>query len=262
MVLGRAGRVVNTGFDIASDRVGAWPKALELSFRIRNLEMLVNRPPVSKICYDGCPGVPDSTLQDGTAMNERPLKAFKSAWRNLDGGDDPSHHDLKRTFILFELPPIPVEFDQESLSGLLIEPSFGYPDGSKAFRKHYVDLQIVPVNYVIFFTAFVPSNGTIAGVVSEADCIGSKTAIPVPGLPTGFVKNPRIITYYAVKGEAKYIGLFYPFDKDQGIHHGIRRRQTYGRKNWSAPLFKTDVASITPRGTRPIRHARLPTLWD
>ena len=238
MVLGRAGRVVNTGFDIASDRVGAWPKALELSFRIRNLEMLVNRPPVSKICYDGCPGVPDSTLQDGTAMNERPLKAFKSAWRNLDGGDDPSHHDLKRTFILFELPPIPVEFDQESLSGLLIEPSFGYPDGSKAFRKHYVDLQIVPVNYVIFFTAFVPSNGTIAGVVSEADCIGSKTAIPVPGLPTGFVKNPRIITYYAVKGEAKYIGLFYPFDKDQGINHGIRRRQTYGRKNWSAPLLK------------------------
>ena len=34
----------------------------------------------------------------------------------------------------------------------------------------------------------------------------------------GYTKNPNILTYYAVKGEAKFTGLFYPFfSESEGI---------------------------------------------
>ena len=38
-----------------------------------------------------------------------------------------------------------------------------------------------------------------------------KAAIPVAGYPLGFVKNPDILTYYAVKGESYFTGLMSPF---------------------------------------------------
>jgi len=42
------------GVQIAAHRPGAWTKAIELAFRMRNLEMIVNRPPVSEpICAGG-----------------------------------------------------------------------------------------------------------------------------------------------------------------------------------------------------------------
>jgi len=247
--------VANQGFSIAADRTGVWPKAMELAFRIRNLEMLINRPPIPSICFDGCSASPGTTLQDGSALNERPLKAFYSAWRNLDGGDSPNHQDLKGTFKLHELPPKSSTFGADTLSGYLI-PATEYPPpegGSTALTKHYVDLQMFPMNYAIFFTAFVSTVGELAEVRSEGECIGSKTAIPVPGLPVGFVKNPNIVTYYAVKGEAKFIGLFYPFEKNDGITLTAYAAAKPMGGRIGPRNFKTDVSSVYPRGESPYR---------
>ncbi|MBI2522124.1 MAG: Tad domain-containing protein [Bdellovibrio sp.] len=243
--------VANQGFSIAADRAGVYPKALELAFRIRNLEMILNRPPVTSICFDGCTSAPGTTLQSDTALNERPLKAFYSAWRNLDGGDSPGHQDLKSTFKLYELAPKSIDFDANSLSGYLIEPTAEYPGvgGVKALTKHYVDLQLLPIHYAIFFTAFVSAPGQLGDIVSEASCLSSKTAIPVPGLPVGFVKNPNVITYYAVKGEAKFIGLFYPFQKEDGITLTAYAAAKPMGGRIGPRLFKTDGTQVKPRGS-------------
>ena len=58
------------------------------------------------------------------------------------------------------------------------------------------------------------ASGSKVAIITGSSSI---TGIPVPFLITGFVKNPRILTYYAVKAEAKYTGLFFPFTKTQGL---------------------------------------------
>jgi hypothetical protein len=66
------------------------------------------------------------------------------------------------------------------------------------------------VNYAIFFAAMVPD----ADDKTSGRCGISKVAIPVPGYPLGFYKNPDLVTYYAVKGEAEFEGMFNPFSDD------------------------------------------------
>jgi hypothetical protein len=53
----------------------------------------------------------------------------------------------------------------------------------------------------------------IQGVAAEStvECVSTKVGIPVPGYPLGFVKSPDVITYYAVKGQTRFIGRFSPF---------------------------------------------------
>jgi len=68
------------------------------------------------------------------------------------------------------------------------------------------------VNYATMFTTFVTTanqNATF-NVSAEATCGMSRTALPVPGYILGYTKNPEVMTYYAVKGESKFIGLFFP----------------------------------------------------
>jgi hypothetical protein len=62
------------------------------------------------------------------------------------------------------------------------------------------------VNLATFYAALIPR---AAKDVSGA-CNISKVAIPVPGYPLGFYKNPEVLTYYAVKGEAEFEGMFRP----------------------------------------------------
>ncbi|MBT6326799.1 MAG: Tad domain-containing protein, partial [Bdellovibrionales bacterium] len=82
---------------IAADRMGAWPKSLEIALRMRNLEYIVNRPPVDQpICMGGssCKTVQAlASDASGTPLNERPVKAFMSAYRNLSGGYDGESQD-------------------------------------------------------------------------------------------------------------------------------------------------------------------------
>lgn len=201
--------------EIVSHRAGAWPKAIELGMRIRNLEMIVNRPPVeTPICKDSN-GIPCTTINQLDSeyselpMNERPIKAYMSAYRNLDD-------ELRETFTLKELVPNPVNVSNDELGGFLI------PQGAPTFAtsKHYLDLLAYPINLATFFTTFITTKkGSEAaqGVTSDASCIGSKVALPVPAFLFGFVKNPEVVTYYAVKGEAKFVGLFFPFSNQDGI---------------------------------------------
>lgn len=199
---------------IATNRPGAWPQALELAMRVRNLEMIMNRPPVTAgIDYTTAQQMP--TQASDIVFNERPYKAYMSAYRNLSGGKykDNNSDELSRNFKLYEIPPQPYQASSATTSGFLIPDDFTYPgaEGFKALTKHYVDLQIMPVNYALFYSTFTSTNYSYEGVQAEAACGISKTAIPVPGYILGFTKNPEVLTYYAVRGESKFIGLFYPF---------------------------------------------------
>jgi hypothetical protein len=200
---------------IAADRAGAWPKAVELALRIRNLENGVNRPPIENgICGDsnfapgGC-GKDIESLDINSFGNERPAKAFWSGYRNL-GNDEfgiISDSEMKNSFKLTELAPKLVT-DLGGLSTLFMPKDF-IP------QKYYLDLKVMPINYSIFFTSLVSRKSAIAiassNVSADSGCVVSKIGIPVPGYPLGFYKNPQVLTYYAVKGEANYGGLFNPF---------------------------------------------------
>lgn len=213
---------------IATNRTGAWPEALELAMRMRNLEMIVNRPPVADISINNMNSM--IAFGQNVGLNERPAKAFMSAFRNLGGGrykDTLSggggagapQDELASTFHLTEIAPQPFQANENSVSGFLIPSSFTYPGESSmtALTKHYLDLQAVPINYATMFSTFATTRNEFESSVDmEASCFVSKSAMPVPGYLLGFVKNPTVLTYYAVKGEANFTGLFFPrFQADQ-----------------------------------------------
>jgi hypothetical protein len=209
--------------EIAANRPGAWIQALELSLRMRNLEHIVNTPPIDDyVCQfpgatGGACGVSiDSFASAGNTLpfNERFVKAFYSGYKNLSGGASKASgdtFDFGTSFRLRELPPTPFEVEANSLSGFLI------PATGTALVKYYLDLQVFPLNLATFYTTFVSTSGSFknSGTKSEADCGGTKTALPVPGYIMGFQKNPEVLTYYAVEGESDFVGLFYPFYEDQ-----------------------------------------------
>lgn len=198
---------------IATEFPGAFPKAFELAIRIRNLEKFVNEPPQKNgVCFS--PGnAPDGTCSQSinnfttdpsiNQQNERIVKAFYSAYRNLGNEFD---NEMKESFTLTELPPSEV-IPSDKLSFFPYE---------KPHSKFYLDLKIMPVNLATFFTTFVPSsfktttNGAGIGTL-DSGCSSTKTALPIPGYPLGFYKDPNTLTYYAVKGQAKFVGLFNPF---------------------------------------------------
>lgn len=189
---------------ILADRQGAWPKAVELAIRIRNLEKVMNRPAVQgKVCRNGsseltgCTVSIDDIIQERQHGNERIVKAFYSGYRNLGNGID---NEMKNSFTLTEIPPMPVKNENpRNASNLLVPPPF--------YEKQWVDLKLMMVNYAIFYAAMIPR----ADSRTSGACDVSKVAIPVPGYPMGFYKDPDVVTYYAVRGEAEFIGMFNPF---------------------------------------------------
>jgi uncharacterized protein (UPF0333 family) len=194
---------------VVANRTGAWPRAIELALRIRNLESIVNTPAAQPICANG--GAPGCSLDINTLNsankihNERTVKAFYAAYRNLGNQDDA---ELKASFVLTEIPPLPLDdTDTQSLSNLF------YPAPAP---KYFLDLRLSIINYAIFYTMMTSrseeaSNNNEAGI--DATCQMTKVALPVPGFPFGYDKNPDLLTYYAVKGEAEFVGLFNPFTK-------------------------------------------------
>lgn len=214
--------ILNEAPEIATNRQGAFPQAFELALRIRNLERFVNKAPFTQgVCInpsaspDGKCGasINDIVGSQGTSVsNERIVKAFFAGFRNIGNDHDRA---MKDSFTLTEIPPVPVVNDQVfSLSNILI------PSGSGNFTKHYLDLKLMTMNYATFYTSFNPSDSTIntsvGQVKADGQCDATKVALPVPGYPIGFVKNPRVLTYYAVRGEALFSGLFNPFNIDNG----------------------------------------------
>ena len=214
------GQLVPDAPEVATSRIGAWIESMTLALRMRNLEMIVNRPALENLCKNGqnCTSIDQiDNLHENLPFDERPVKAFYSAYRNLSNDGE-----MKESFKLTELSPQKFVADSKSLSGFLIpenDNKIGNTN-STAYDKTYLDLQIIPLNLSTLFTTFVARGGKFAGQNTsntEGGCSSSKTAIPVPGYILGFVKNPQILTYYAVKGEVQYTGLFYPFKNQKGI---------------------------------------------
>jgi hypothetical protein len=199
--------MAGNGPAILSDRQGAWPRAVELALRIRNLEYVMNREAVSNVCAGGSTSLTNcstaiSSMDPKILGNERIVKAFYSGFRNLGNDID---NEMKNSFTLTELPPKKIKYDNPAdASNLLI------PSGKLgSYERQWLDLKLMMVNYAIFYAAMIPR----ADDRSSGACDISKVAIPVPGYPLGFYKNPSVLTYYAVKGEAEFVGMFNPFQE-------------------------------------------------
>ena len=215
---GTSTSLTNDAPAIATDRQGAFPAAFELALRMRNLEAQVNKAPYTGgVCYQKgsfnnsfCKDTLEQVTSSRAVANERINKAFLSAWRNL-GGSAPNDL-LKASFTLKEISPtIPNLGDNFSLSNSMI------PADNPARQKRYLDLKLITLNLAPFYTSFITKPNADGTVPQEAECAATKIGLPVPGYPLGFVKNPNVLTYYAVKGEANFIGLFNPFKFDEGI---------------------------------------------
>jgi len=212
---GVGGVIVPGAPGIASNRPGAWPKAFELAIRMRNLETFVNRPAIiDGMCTSGDCGVDVRSLDNQYTtipINERPIKAYWSAYRNL-------YPDMQERFTLYEIAPNAYVPNPNTLSTFLI-PASGSIAGVSPRIKQYLDLQAYPLNLVTYFSTFSSRTAEMdhGNIKAEASCDRANTAIPVPGYLFGFIKNPEVLTYYAVKGKTKFIGLFYPFKDDNGI---------------------------------------------
>lgn len=204
--------LVEQGPQILADRMGAWPKAVEVAMRIRNLEKAVNREAeTAGVCAEGntpegkvrCGKSIDSIMAEKRLGNERLVKAFYSGYRNLGNQIE---SEMKQSFTLTEIPPKKPELGGLRSASYLLVPSRDVQN----YQKQYLDLHLMMVNLATFYNAFVPRS-TSSGVPISGACDVSKVAIPVPGYPMGFYKNPDVLTYYAVRGEAEFEGMFNPF---------------------------------------------------
>lgn len=233
---------------ILSDRQGAWPQAIELAIRIRNLEKAMNKMPSDEpVCIDTGGGVSctksinDITSSSISLGNERIVKAFYSAFRNIGNNVD---NRMKSSFTLTEIKPkVQINTTQESASNFLIK---------TPYLKPYVDLKLMMVNYALFYAAMI-SRGSKD---ESGGCDVSKIAIPVPGYPLGFYKNPDVLTYYAVKGQAKFLGMFNPFDTEDIVLTAYAAAKPFGgrigpmlflqRANGSAIFARNDTKRSVP----------------
>ncbi|MFA5583192.1 MAG: Tad domain-containing protein [Bacteriovoracaceae bacterium] len=227
---------------IMAHRQGAWPRAVELAMRIRNLEKIVNRETVAgeSICISpgatdkiNCVKQVDDLATEALAGNERLIKAFYSGYRNIGGNYE--NDEMKISYTMTEIPPQMVEASTlgsaNSASYLL----------SNEYPKQYLDLKLQMVNYAPFFSAMIPR----ATERASGACDASKVALPVPGYPLGFYKNPQIVTYYAVKGESVFEGMFNPFQDSIKLTAYAAAKPMGGRIG--PMLFYQDQATNTSR---------------
>jgi hypothetical protein len=205
---------------LTAERPGAWMRAVDISMRMRNLEMVVNSPPIkTAIMKNNIDEITESTNGDSNiiGLHERTYKAFWSAYKNLGGGFYKSDaggqkDELANNFKLYELAPKPFQANETNLSGYFITKNH------QAMTKYYLDLQPIVLNLATMYSTFTSTTSKLTSdVESQGTCGISKTALPVPGFILGFQKNPKVMTYYAVRGESKFIGLFYPFSNPEGV---------------------------------------------
>jgi hypothetical protein len=212
-----ANTMASQGLAVITDKQGAWPKAVELAIRMRNLEYVVNREPESGgVCFASpthagirCGKRINEIESESKLGNERIVKAFYAGYRNLGNERD---SEMKNSFTLTELPPNRTPVSRDGLGGANSASYLLIPSTNLGinYHKHYLDLKLMTVNYATFYAALLPRGDRRR----SGACDVSKVAIPVPGYPLGYYKNPDVITYYAVKGEAEFVGMFNPFTSD------------------------------------------------
>lgn len=238
------------GPSILTDRSGAWPKAVELALRIRNLEYVMNRPPqTSGVCREGSTTYGKTRCRSGIQEiesqslvgNERIVKAFYSAYRNLGNDVD---DEMKKSFTLTEIPPQEVTYDNDADASNLLS-------SQKGKKKYWVDLKLMMVNYATFYAAMIPRAERNQGTPVSGACDISKVALPVPGYPMGFYKDPNVLTYYAVKGEAEFVGMFNPFKVDAIKLHAYAAAKPFGGRIGPALFIqKEGTTYLTSRTTK------------
>ncbi len=256
----------------AERRMGAWTKSLLTAVRMRNLEAIVNRPPITQgISGMGIENsVPIRTLQNSPfsdIYNERPIKAFLAAYRNLGGGikkgaDTGDLDELANELILKELAPKVVSVTTNQLGGYLIPEGASYEltEGGFYTEKHYLDLHLMPVNYTIFYSTLLakerdPTQAVTSGgdMGESGACEKLKTAIPVPSYIMGFTKNHQVLTYYSIKTETRFMGLFFPFYKR--LSKGIKLSAYASAKPFGGrigpQLFKSNGSALLARQREP-----------
>lgn len=245
---------------LVGKRPGAYLKAIEIAMRIRNLERIVNEAPEPQPL-----SLQNPPMGGIGPHKERVIKSFWAAIRNLGLPDE--QNEAPQNFKLTEIPPNisnPINQKNEfSLSYLLI-PSNKFND----FQKYYLDLKIYLLNLAPFYTAFVANENKTAGVPLSAECAATKMAMPVPGYPLGFEKNPEIMTYYAVKGEIDFYGLLNPFRdppklvayaaaKPFGGRIGPRLFKTFNNQGGDGVL---SVRTVPPRSNQYVIGMKLKTM--
>lgn len=240
--------------EVAAGRMGAFPKAFDIALRIRNLEAQVNKPPVSGVCKDpslnpSCStGLADIINTEQTPSNERIFKAYMSASRNLGSEQD---REMRDSFTLTEIAPTEFsEGDAFGMSNLLIPSSASF-----AMKKYFLDLKLMTVNLAPMYTMFTSNIGDIkinnvGTVASEGQCTATKMGLPVPGYPLGYVKNPDVVTYYAVKGEAQFVGLFNPFEQVPIQLTAFAAAKPFGGRIGPMLFSTNDSRTIFPREKR------------
>lgn len=242
--------LIGRGPAVLSNRQGAWPAAVELAMRMRNLEFAVNRAPITTgICLSGSAGSTNCSRAIGDISgenmlgNERAVKAFYSGYRNLGNADD---SEMKTSFTLTEIPPRATVIEGKS------DPSYYLvPEQQKSYTKYYLDLKLMTINLATFYGAMIPTAdpSVAAGRPgTSGECVISKVATPVPGYPLGFYKSPEVLTYYAVRGEAEFEGMFNPFGREIKLTAYSAAKPFGGRIG--PALFKQTRGFITGREDR------------
>ena len=252
--------IVQQGPQILADKMGAWPKAVEVAMRIRNLERAVNRAPeTSGICASQdnsgkvrCGKTIDQIMTEKKLGNERIVKAFFSGYRNIGNEIE---NEMKQSFTLTEIPPKVPEFGGVRSASYLLVPQ----NQAQNYTKQYLDLHLQMVNLATFYNAFVPRSSTGGATQGTSGaCDVSKVAMPVPGYPMGYYKNPDVVTYYAVRGESEFQGMFNPFADGVVKLTAYSAAKPFGGRIGPMLFFQPPNAEYYQGRTDPVKKRSVP----
>jgi hypothetical protein len=185
------------------NRVGVLPRMAILRARIDNFEETLNM----SLANEGVGSVTVTEETMGTLRNvanggsktldyyERPVQAFLSAKNNLPGvgGDNGIFANIEMTELLPTQP--------------------GAPTSGAGFDNRFIQNPPILVKFKDEFAHISVANSrfTTRSVLDRGDCWQYREERVIPHFPFGVTKYPGLITYYAVRLQAKARLLFSPF---------------------------------------------------
>lgn len=167
--------------------VGLIPRQMLLFNRIKTLEYYVNFPPQRSVNLEKANQL---SSEGDSAARERTLQAFFSAYYTLG-----EHTFDGSSFQLDELIP------------------GGRPDSSYGEIANLLELTPIRTSFEAWYTRFqdIKPGGSKAGDAKE--CQGAPDKFKVRNIPVGVFKEPKILTYYALRLKAKARLMFWPFQE-------------------------------------------------
>jgi hypothetical protein len=190
-------------FSDGLERLGVLPRMAILRARIDNFEEALNLNLANEgtgsitVTEDTMGSLRSAANGGGKTLDyfERPIQAFLSAKNNLPGigGDNGIFANIEMTE--------------------LIPNQAGAPTKGAGFDNVFVRNPPVLVKFKDEFSRVAPafSYFETKGKLDRGDCFQYREPEPVPHFPFGVTKYPGLITYYAVRLQAKARLLFSPF---------------------------------------------------